>query len=290
MNWRVARLIVVAVALCGGILVPLASAVSAAAIDEGAAILGADHALLQALSKGDKSKLDGLLDNDFSWIDAGGKNLSRTRVLETPPSVANADVEPQVRSYGQAAIVRANRGKMQVLRVWVKREPGWRILLYQEVRQVEKSEPAAGSDSSAGECENPCKSIPFQPQTQSEREAIASWQGVMRAMAASDAEAYAPLIADEFTATDTHHDAPYSKAERLAQLQKQKRAGTRSAPPALLSARMFDLAETVMMIAREQRSNAKPYFNTRMWVRRDGRWQMLFSFNTRIDAESDLHQ
>jgi hypothetical protein len=163
-------------------------------------------------------------------------------------------------------------------------------LLYQEVRQVEKSEPAAGSDSSAGECENPCKSIPFQPETQSEREAIASWQGVMRAMAASDAEAYAPLIADEFTATDTHHDAPYSKAERLAQLQKQKRAGTRSAPPALLSARMFDLAETVMMIAREQRSNAKPYFNTRMWVRRDGRWQMLFSFNTRIDAESDLHQ
>jgi hypothetical protein len=290
MNWRVARLIVVVVALCGGILVPLASAVSAAAIDEGAVILGADHALLQALSKGDKSKLDGLLDNDFSWIDAGGKNLSRTRVLETPPSVANADVEPQVRSYGQAAIVRANRGKMQVLRVWVKREPGWRILLYQEVRQVEKSEPAAGSDSSAGECENPCKSIPFQPETQSEREAIASWQGVMRAMAASDAEAYAPLIADEFTATDTHHDAPYSKAERLAQLQKQKRAGTRSAPPALLSARMFDLAETVMMIAREQRSNAKPYFNTRMWVRRDGRWQMLFSFNTRIDAESDLHQ
>jgi hypothetical protein len=290
MNWRVARLIVVAVALCGGILVLLASAFSAAAIDEGAAILGADHALLQALSNGDKGKLDGLLDNDFSWIDAGGKNLSRTRVLETPPSVANADVEPQVRSYGQAAIVRANRGKMQVLRVWVKREPGWSILLYQEVRQVEKSEPAAGSDSSAGECENPCKSIPFQPETQSEREAIGSWQGVMRAMAASDAEAYAPLVADEFTATDTHHDAPYSKAERLAQLQKQKRAGARSVPPALLSARMFDLGETVMMIAREQRPNAKAYFNARMWVRRDGRWQMLFSFNTRIDAESDLHE
>jgi hypothetical protein len=46
---------------------------------------------------------------------------------------------------------------------------------------------------------------------------------------------------------------------------------------------MFDLGQTVMMIAREQRPGAKAYFNTRMWVHRDGRWQMLFSFNTRIE-------
>jgi hypothetical protein len=53
-------------------------------------------------------------------------------------------------------------------------------------------------------------------------------------------------------------------------------------PPALISAHMFDFGETVMMIAKEQRPNAKAYYNTRTWVQRDGRWQMLFSFNTRI--------
>jgi hypothetical protein len=46
---------------------------------------------------------------------------------------------------------------------------------------------------------------------------------------------------------------------------------------------MFDFGQTVMMIAREQRLRGKPYFNTRMWVNRKGRWQMLFSFNTRIE-------
>jgi hypothetical protein len=46
---------------------------------------------------------------------------------------------------------------------------------------------------------------------------------------------------------------------------------------------MFDFGATVLMIAREQRRGAKAYFNSRMWVKRDGRWQMLFSFNTRIE-------
>ena len=86
----------------------------------------------------------------------------------------------------------------------------------------------------------------------------------MSAMANNDANAYAPLIADEFTATDTHHDRAYTKADRLAQINKQKQTGVRSVPPALFSARMFDFGEAVMMIAREQRANAKAYFNTRM--------------------------
>jgi hypothetical protein len=38
-----------------------------------------------------------------------------------------------------------------------------------------------------------------------------------------------------------------------------------------------------MMIACEQRHNSKPFFITRMSAERDGRWQMLFSFDTRIE-------
>ncbi len=105
----------------------------------------------------------------------------------------------------------------------------------------------------------------------------------MRAMAASDAQAYAPLVAEEFTATDTHHDVPYTKSDRIAQIKKQQQSGERSAPPPVVSARLFDFGDTVMMIALEQRPNAKAYYNTRMWVRREERWQLLFSFNTRIE-------
>jgi hypothetical protein len=171
-------------------------------------LLQADKAFVQALARKDATAAN-ILASDFSWIDSVGKRLTRASVLQSFPAVSNADVEPQVRVYGDTAVVRANRGRMNVLRVWVKREGAWRAWLYQEVLQVEKSEPPAGKTST--ECVNPCKTIPFQPQTVNEKEAIASWQGVMRAMAESDADAYSPLIADEFTATDTFHGARFGK-------------------------------------------------------------------------------
>lgn len=240
----------------------------------------ADAAWLHALARRDRTAVAALLDPGFIWIDSQGKSQERAMVVQNFPSPANAGERLQVRKYGNAAVVRADRERMHVLRIWVRRPAGWRALLYQEVLQVAKSEtPGPGSS----DCENPCRSIPFTPQTENEKAAIASWQGVMRAMANNDADAYARLIADEFTATDTHHSRPFSKADRLAQIQKLKQTGAHSAPPPLVSARMFDLGQTVLMIAREQRPSGKPYFNTRMWVSRDGRWQMLFSFNTRIE-------
>ncbi len=244
-------------------------------------LLAADQSLLHAMESKDKAAAERILDGNAAWIDSAGKRFTRAQVLEVFPRVANAGVEPQARHYGSAAVVRANRGKVNALRVWVKRASGWRLTLYQEVTQVEKSERVDAAAS--GDCVNPCKEIPYQPRTPSEKEAIASWQGVMKALAENDAEAYAPLIADEFAATDTYHDRPYSKADRLAQIAKQKQSGAHNSPPAMVSAEMYDYGETVLMIAREQRSGAKPYFNSRMWVKRDGRWQMLFSFNTRIE-------
>jgi hypothetical protein len=241
----------------------------------------ADHDFVQAFEKKDRATLQQILDADFIWIDADGRRLTRTECLEKAPTVANANIETQTRNYGNVAVVHANHERMNVLRVWVKRAAGWRIVLHQEVLQVEKSEPVGGTPSV--ECVNPCKSIPYQPQTQSEREAIASWQGVMKAMTENDPETYSPLIAEEFTATDTHHDRPYTKTDRLSQISEQKQKGKRSAPPELVSAEMFDLGDSVLMVAREQRPGGKSYFNSRMWVKRDTRWQMLFSFNTRIE-------
>jgi hypothetical protein len=253
------------------------------ATDQNQAVVQADRALLQALANADNKALEESLDAGFTWIEANGKSHTKAEILANPPQPSNAEVEPQQRTYGEAAVVRANRERMQVLRVWARRATGWKLVLYQEVKLVEKSEPAAADGAGITECENPCNSIPIHPETHSEEEAVASWQGVMRAMANKDPDAYAPLIADEFAATDTHHDRAYTKADRIAQLTKQKQTGAKSVPPPLVSARLFDFSETVMMIAREQRPNSKAYFNTRMWVKREGRWQMLFSFNTRIE-------
>ena len=255
---------------------------TAVAAEDREAVLQSDQALVRAMGSGERGGTDRLLDAGFTWISSEGKLQTRAQVLENLPGVANAGMEAEVRVYGGSAVVRANRGRVQVLRVWVKRPAGWRALLYQEVTLAVKSEPAS-SAADSGECENPCKTIPFQPETEGEKAVIRSWQGVMAAMARNDAETYAPLIAEEFTATDTHHDRALTKIDRIAQINKQKQNGARSVPPALISARMFDFGETAMMIAKEQRPNAKAYYNTRIWVERDGRWQMLFSFNTRIE-------
>jgi len=271
----------IAIACLSLIVIPANTMLARA--DDDPSLLQADRYLIQAFAASDKAALERLLDSDFTRIDSNGKSQTRTQILENLPAISNSDVEAQVRMYGNSAIVRADREQMNVMRVWVRRGSAWRLILYQEVLQVAKSEPPPAADASSNDCENPCKTIPFQPEAQFEKQAIAPWQGVMRAMANNDAGAYAPLIADEFTSTDTHHDRPYNKSDRLAQIGKQKIAGARSFPPALVFARMFDFGETVMMIAREQRPNAKAYWNTRMWVKRDGRWQMLFSFNTRIE-------
>jgi ketosteroid isomerase-like protein len=263
------------------LLLLLSSFPAPALSDDTSSLLQADKAFTAAFQQRDSAVAAKLLAPDFVWIDSVGQRLTRAQALATFPAIANAGVAPQARSYGNSAVVWANQGKVNVLRVWVKTAAGWQILLYQEVTQVEKSEPVNGTLS--GDCRNPCQEIPFQPATPSEKAAIASWQGVMRAMAENDADAYAPLIADEFTATDTFHDRPYNKTDRLAQIQKQKLSGKHNAPPELISAEMFDLGETVLMIAREQRRGAKPYFNSRMWINRSARWQMLFSFNTRIE-------
>lgn len=245
------------------------------------AVISSDQQFLQALAAHNVPTVEGLLNPNFIWIDSRGQRLDKTEVLKALPAAANAEVPAEQHIYGKTAVIRADRGQIHVMRVWLQQRNGWQLVLYQEVTQVEKSEPAGGTVSS--ECVNPCKEIPLTAQTPSEREAIASWQRVMTAMAENDAGAYSPLIADEFTATDTHHDRPYTKTDRLVQIAKQKSSGTHSAPPELLSGEIFDFGETVLMIAREQRKQAKAYFNSRMWVKRDDRWQMLFSFNTRIE-------
>ncbi len=261
------------------------TAKQAAAAADDDAVLQADHAFVQALAKADTAAASKFLDAEFSWTDSAGASQSRVEVLKSFPKPTlgdESDADVKERTYGDVGTVMAARGKVHVLRIWVKRAAGWRALVYHEVTQLDQPPAAAGSG--VKECENPCKGVPFKPANEAERGVIASWQALETGVTAHDAEAWAPHIADEFVQISSNSDHPIDKAGRIATLNKQKQSGVGSAPAPLVSARMFDFGDTVVMTCLHQPYTGKPIHVSRVWIKRDGSWIMSISFQTTIQA------
>ena len=252
------------------------------AADDGQEVLAADHAFAQALGAKDTKTLAGVLDANFTWTDSEGRTLTRTEALKNLPTpAAGYDTEPKERTYGTVGTVQANSGKVYVLRLWVKRAPGWRLLDYHEVTQP-SAPPAAGPGVS--DCENPCKTVPYKPKNAAEQGIIKSWQELETAVTGHDSAGWAPHAADEFVQVSSNNDHPLDKAARMAVLDKQKQSGVGAAPAPLASAQMLDCGDTVVMKATHQPYHGKPVRVSRVWIQRDGKWVMAISYQTTIQA------
>lgn len=258
-----------------------------AAADEQSA-LQADHEFVQAAGKGDAPTVGRLLDVDFTWTDADGKTLGHAEVLKSLPKPAlgtESGAELKHRAYGQVTAVMAGHDKIHVLRIWVKRAAGWRLLVYHEValgrQQVGPPGPVT---SGATHCENPCKTVPYKPKNEAEQAIIASWQALETGVTNHDAAAWAPHIADEFAMLGSTNDHPLTKADRIATLNLQKQTGRGAAPAPLVSAQMFDFGDAVVMTCLHQPYTGKPVRVSRLWIKRDGQWVMSISYQTTIQA------
>lgn len=269
--------------VCVGMWAASAAEPARAASDE-QAVLQADRSLLQAIGKADKTAAGKLLDAELIWTDSQGKSETKTDVLGSLPTVGNSDVEAKARVYGHAGVVHADRGRLQILRVWAKRPAGWRLLLYQEVMLAEKPRPVPNANVNGGPCENPCKTIPYQPKSENEKAALAGMQAVQAAIASGNADAWAATTTEDFTATNSPDNEVYDRANRIAQLSSLAKSGRTSTPTPMVSAQVFDLTDAVLIVAHEQPPTNKTNLNTRLMVKQNGRWLMLFSFNTRIEA------
>jgi hypothetical protein len=241
-----------------------------------------DHDLVQAVARRDIGAVGQLLDADFTWTDSQGQTFTRMQVLEKLPEPALGDesqANGQERMNGQIVIHRAERGRTYVLRVWVRRPAGWQALVYQEVSQLSVSPQ---SEPGAQDCENPCKTVPFTPKNEDEHEIILAYQDVERAVAAHDSAAWGAHIADEFFAVTSNSDRPLDKASRMAGLDKQKQAGI--APFPLVSARMFEFGDTMVMTSRQSPDHGKALHVTRLWTKRKSKWLEVLSYQTTIQA------
>jgi hypothetical protein len=252
---------------------------------EDQSILQADHEFVQAAAKGDTAILGKLLDTDFTWTDADGKTRTKSEVLDSLPTPAlgnetGAQVKQQIHS--QVGAVMSGRDKTHVLRIWVRRPAGWRMLVYHEVVLGRQTSAPAGSG--VKDCENPCKTLPYKPRNEAEQGIIASWQALETGVTNHDAAAWAPHIADEFVMLGSSNDHPLTKADRIATLNLQKQTGFGSAPAPLVSAQMFDFGDAVVMTCHHQPYTGKPIHVSRLWIKKNGQWIMSISYQTTVQA------
>lgn len=254
-------------------------AIPRAQAEGGKDLLQSDKAFVESLAKPDRKTLSQLLDDNFAWTDSAGKTFSRSEVLEKIP-VSSGDVgtaEIQKREYGDVGLIMATTGRVHVARFWVKRNGEWRLIVNHEATLSEEARSGAPRPK---ECENPCKTLPYKPKNDAERGIVASWQALETAVTNHQSEIWGQYVADEFLLINSNNDHPFTKADRMAILDKQKQTGTASAPIPLVSAKMFDFGDAVIMTAEHQRGDDKPVHVSRIWIKRDGKWLMAFSQQT----------
>ncbi len=267
-------------------IAPLLARVPDSAENDKEAVLRADRALEQGFAKGDKTAVGELLDNDFTWTDAAGKTENKAHVLQMiaegkGPTLAIPGNNPPAKQimYSQVSVFEANAGRMHVLRVWVKRPAGWRELVYQEVKSLDA--PATVTPGAGKACDNPCKNIPYAPKTEAERGVVAGYRGLETAAMTHDAEGWAARVGDEFVAASSNSDQLLDKPTRKAGLEREKMVGL--SPTPLVSARMFDFGDTVVMISVHRPDRGKLLHITRVWNKRDGKWVETLSYQTSIE-------
>jgi Domain of unknown function (DUF4440) len=243
----------------------------------------ADMAFTQAVVNADKSALKKLLDADFTWTDAGGQVKTKARVLSELPKTAITDgknAESRSYTYGDLGNVQVNLGRAHVLRVWVKRPAGWKVIVYQELMSLET--PPSFTPGAGRDCENPCKTIAFTPKNETERQVVIAYSKLETAAHARNSTAFGPMVGDEFVAASSNSDKLQSKRSRIEDFDRSKDGGV--APTPLLSARMFAFANAVLMVSEHQPDRGNRLHVTRVWVKRGGSWVETLSYQTAVAA------
>lgn len=274
--------VVVAAVLCTAVWATTQSRQNLA--DEEQSLARADRALF-ATGKSLVPLDDNLFDPNISWTDSFGMTRNKSAIVrdfksgkDLPLEARSAQGARTTHIDGQIAVVQQNSGKLYLLRVWVKRQSGWQLLIYQAV----STGVPATAEPGKKDCENPCNTVPFQPENGDQGEVIHAYQAVERAVAAHDSAAWGAHIAGEFFAVTSNSDRPLDKAARMAGLDSQKVAGISPFP--LVSARMFEFGNAMVMISLQQPQHGLPLHVTRVWFKRNGVWLEAYSYQTTIQA------
>jgi hypothetical protein len=261
---------------------------------EGDAI-AADHSLTSAINKADQSSVGKLLDPEFVWTDRTGKTRSKAEILPALASLAaESDANIKVIDTGQVVLIHGDHriltqnASVRFIRVWVKRPQAWQLLVYQETTKAEKNPEkrsgfGAPSNGMPVACENPCKMVPYKPDTAAEQEVVSLWQAVERTVLTNDVEAWTPNFTDDFIFVTPDGGAPLNKADRMAMITELRRTNTTLIPAEVTSMKVWVLGDAAVMRSEHKPLHGKVLHVTRLFEKHNGHWQIAFGQQTWVD-------
>ena len=246
-------------------------------------LLAADTALTHALAGADSTAVLALVDEDVTWTDASGRTIGKPDMTQALPTPAIGDESSAVVrrfNYARVGVVQIDKDRQHSLRVWVQRPEGWRLLVYHEVQSL--ASPPTTTPGTGKECINPCRTLPYTPTNENERAVIAAFMALETASHAADVANWGTHVAEEFILVSSNSDRTFTRAERIDGLRKSTFGGV--SPTELVSARLFDFGDVVVMRSQQRPVRGAPLQITRVWVNRGGTWASTLSYQTSVQA------
>ena len=122
------------------------------------AVMQADHALVNALEKGDTVTINKLLDPDFSWIDTDGIMWAREDALRAglkPLVPVSPDVKYTEHKYGKVVWIQDNLDNKYAAHFWVQRAGDARPMGVEDFASIGAAGEAARLSARPGPEESP---------------------------------------------------------------------------------------------------------------------------------------
>lgn len=247
-----------------------------------------DAAFVAALAQGDTGAAAKFARADFVRIGQDGEIASGAAAAGGIPAPKQEETDVGRNLYGRLATVRGAHGPVRFLRVWAQDGGQWRLFAEIETRVVPAARASVEAQAGQGDCENPCRTVPYQPKTAMDKAILQAWQETKRIEWKPDAAAWSHFIADEFMIIN--NTTIRAKPERMVIAKRQETSGQGTPGDPVLAMDIHDFGDTaaVMISKHFPVRGGKPYNNIRVWVLRDGRWQLAISQQSEIKAAEPL--
>ena len=251
----------------------------------------ADQALLASFARGNTKAAAGMLRSDFSWITAEGDMLPKAKAaanLERMAANSKEESDVQRHFYGRLATVRGAHRGTRFLRIWAEQDGKWELFAVIDTPVVPSERASVEAQAGAGDCDNPCRTVPYTPKTAMDKAILATWQETKMIEWKPNAAAWTRYIGDEFMIINNTTIRTRAEREVIAKRQEASGVGTPGDPILTMSIHDFGDNAAVMFSRHFPVRGGKPYNNVRVWAFRDGRWQLAISQQSQIKAASPM--